>query len=87
MKYCENCGTQLHNTELFYLVRGEYVCENCFMEYVEANYEDQYEDDYHDPMTIADDLGISYRTRQSVSEDNYWDMIDHKIDDLKEGRW
>ena len=34
-----------------------------------------------------DDLGIEYRSAQSVSEDNYWDMIDHKIDDLKEGRW
>ena len=55
--------------------------------FVKENYKDQYEDDYHDPMTIADDLGIEYRSAQSVSEDNYWDMIDHKIDDLKEGRW
>ena len=87
MKYCENCGTQLHNAELFYLVRGEYVCENCFMEHVEANYEDQYEDDCHDPMTIADDLGIMYRTRQSFKDEVYYDKVDHKIDDLKEGRW
>ena len=87
MKNCENCGTQLHKTELFYHVRGEYVCEDCFIEYVKTNYEDQYEDDYHDPMTIADDLGILYRTRQSFRDEAYCDIIDHKIDDLKEGRW
>lgn len=87
MKTCESCEAKIYGEEALFKVRGEWFCEDCFLEYVKANYEDQYEDDYHDPMTIADDLGIDYRSAQSVSEDNYWDMIDHKIDDLKEGRW
>lgn len=87
MKTCESCEAKIYGEEALFKVRGEWLCEDCFLEYVKANYEDQYEDDYHDPMTIADDLGIDYRSAQSVSEDNYWDMIDHKIDDLKEGRW
>lgn len=85
MKTCESCEAKIYGEEVLFKVRGEWFCEDCFLEYVKANYEDQYEDDYYDPMTIADDLGIDYRSAQSIGEDNYWDMVDHKIDDLKEG--
>lgn len=85
MKTCESCEAKIYGEEVLFKVRGEWLCEDCFLEYIKANYEDQYEDDYHDPMTIADDLGIDYRSAQSIGEDNYWDMVDHKIDDLKEG--
>ena len=82
-KSCEFCEDASYGEELMFKVRGNWACENCFIDFVKKNYKDQYEDDYHDLITIADDLGIEYRSAQSVSEDNYWDMIDYKIDDLK----
>lgn len=86
-RMCEMCYKEVMDCENIYNVGykalEEWVCEECFMDYVKEEYAALCEDCCFVATAIADSLGFEYVPVSKFSIKDF--IIDHKIDDLKGG--